>query len=215
MLKFSAGFVTGFLTLLILVFLFGNYSDATPTPAVVAQAPAIAPTDTPVPFDTPTTIPTTTPQPTWTPVPTKVPAAPPAPATVGMNQDLIVDNVRWKALGIEEAGNHLHSDNQFAKDVTTPGKYVRVTFEIENRHAKPEMYASPHLMDAQGRRYNSLDMGTMYVPTEQDCVAATFNPGVAKTCADVFEVAVDASGYKLIANNLTMFNATEGTIELK
>lgn len=133
---------------------------------------------------------------------------------VGMNQDLVVDGIRWKAIAVEEVGNTLHSENQFAEDLSTPGKYVRVTMEIENRQKEPTFYESPHLMDSQGRRYNSLGMAGLYVSEEQDCSSLDFNPGVTAKCADLFEVAADAGGYKLVANNFESFDAQEGIIDL-
>lgn len=174
--------------------------------AVVIDPPVsestTTPTSSPIP-PSPTPLSTSTPQATWTPVPP------------GMNTNLIVGNIRWRAVGVEELGNSLQSDNQFQEDINTPGKYVRVTMEIENRQSEPVYYDSPHLMDSQGRRYNSLDMSGMFVPEAHNCTIADLNPGVTVTCADVFEVAADAGGYKLIANNFEWTEPVEGIIELR
>lgn len=183
----------------------------TPVPALVTEGasgdsatPTISPTNTPVP-------PTNTPFPTVTPLPqaTWTSVAP------GMNTDLIVDGIRWRAVGVEEVGSTLISQNQFAEDVTTTGKFVRVIMEVESRKSEPIFYESPELMDSQGRRYNPFGETPLYISDDTDCHFEQFNPGVTRRCSDFFEVAADAGGYKLVVNNFEWPDAEEAIIELR
>lgn len=202
-----------------------------PSVAIATSAPDqlasedIAPSETPteqvaaVVIDPPVSESTTTPMPTPippspTPQPTAAPQATWTPAPPGMNTDLIIDDIRWRAIGVEELGNTLPGDD-FTDPATTNGKFVRVTMEIESRRGEPEDYEEPGLMDAQGRTYEAFDDRFFYLDEDVDCYSRTFNPNLTQRCADIFEVAADAGGYKLVVNNFEWPDAEEAIIELR
>jgi hypothetical protein len=118
-------------------------------------------------------------------------------AIARMNEDVMVDSIQWKVVGVEELGNFLKSNNQFQADATTLGKFVRVIMEVKNCKKQPAIYTPPHLLDAQGRRYPSFDEGAVYVGAyglaEEMCAETSFNPDVARKCVDIFEVAAHAA----------------------
>lgn len=64
-------------------------------------------------------------------------------ATARMNEDLMVDLIQWRAVGVEELGNFLKSNREFQADATTPGKFVRVTMEVKNCKKQPAIYTPP------------------------------------------------------------------------
>lgn len=219
-------YLAGFTTLLVLMLAFGDYGEepteansaqpvaqaAGPTAAATATAPPADPTQTPIPTQTPTATPM---PPSPTPLPTWTPPVSPTPAPPGMHADLLVEDVRWRATGVEELGNALTSDNQFVDDASTAGKFVRVIFEVESRLSEPADYEKPGLMDSQGRRYDVYSESIFYLPEETNCYHKQFNPGITQQCTDIFEVAADAGGYKLIANNFDWLEPVEAVIELR
>jgi len=48
-----------------------------------------------------------------------------------------------------------------------------------------------------------------------DLNARVFNPNLSERCVEIFEVAVDAGGYKLIVNNFELFDPVEAVIDLR
>ena len=224
---FIWGYVFGFGTLLVLFLMFGNYEQsAQAEPAIVAgpsPTATIAPTD--VPPDAPTVaaivepLPTSTEFPTPTPIPvataTPIPAAILPPAV--MNQDLVIDGILWRAIAVQEIGNLLQSDNDWADDATTDGKFVQVTMRVENRRNVPESgYEAPDIMDAQGRRFRAYEERFYYLPDGESCSLETFNPNLTRTCTEIYAVAADSAGaYKIIVNNFNFIDPTEAIIELR
>lgn len=214
------GFVVGIITAFALVFAFGDYED---TPPEVVIGPSPTPTEQPTATATLEAVsiaaPAVTVAPTVTPTPlptlTLAPVATPTTAPVAMNTDIIVDGIRWRATGVEELGNLLHSDNDFVEDATTTGKFVRVFMEIESRQSEPVDYWHPGLADGQGRRYDAFDDSVFYLTDETNCHVAQFNPGITRQCAEIFEVANDAGGYKLIVNDFDWLDTSEAIIELR
>jgi hypothetical protein len=52
------------------------------------------------------------------------------------------------------------------------------------------------------------------IPDNEDCVLEQLNPNVPKVCTVLFEVAADASGWKLKVSNFAFLFPAEGFIEL-
>lgn len=153
----------------------------------------------------PTSSPTIAPAPTWTPVPP------------GMNTDLIIDNIRWRAIGLEEIGNQLAAISDYDSDATTSGKFVRVFLEVENRRNEPTRdYEPPDLVDGQSRRFAPYNDRFGYIPLDKSCYAETFNPNLTRQCIEIYEVAADSGAlYKIIVNNFESFDPIEAIIEMR
>jgi hypothetical protein len=209
----AAAYIAGFVTLFALMLVFGDYEE-TPAPIAVAQevapTPTTVPTGTPASTQTPTQTPTATPAP---PTPTPLPTWTPQPPS--MNTDIMVDNIRWKALSVSDIGNTLTSDNQFIDDVSTAGHFVKVVIEVENRGSEPINYDAPDLLDLQNRRYNAYSERFFFLSESEACSLLTLNPNLARQCAEIYEVAPDASGYQLITTNLNWLDIAESPIALR
>ena len=170
----------------------------TPTPTIT-----LTPSVTPIPSDTP--IPTNTPLPTDAPVPTPPPA-------VGV--DVLVGEVRWKIISVENLGNTVKSSNTFIEDLTTSGMFIKIHLEVENRSKDMLTYAGLDLVDSQGREYTSSSDAIMLIDNNETCVFENLNPNIVKVCTHIYEVPIDATGLKAKTGDLEIFGAEEAVIDL-
>jgi hypothetical protein len=144
--------------------------------------------------------------------------ATPMPVTTGqagVNDDVIVGEVRWRVLAVEDVGDTLTSDNMFTEDMTTPGRFIRLQFEIENLSSAAKTFSSINLVDSQGRSFNTLPDGFWFVPQAEQCIGFDqLNPSVPKRCTVIFEVPTDADGLQAQVGDLELLGGDEALISL-
>ncbi len=138
----------------------------------------------------------------------------PAPKRYAVGDDVRVDDVRWKILEATDLGSTLKSSNTYVKDLKTPGRFVRVRFEVENLSKDMLTYAGLDLVDGQGRTFKSSSDAIQFIPQEELCILANLNPNVAKTCTDIYEVPASASGLQARAGDLKILGAASALIDL-
>jgi hypothetical protein len=119
-----------------------------------------------------------------------------------VGDDVEVGEVRWKVLSAEDLGNTLTATNEFAEDATSSGKFIRVSFEIENLASAEQSLWSVDIEDEQGRVFGTYDEYYLYVPDDETCILESLNPNLAKVCTYVFEVPADAVGLAFRASDL-------------
>lgn len=144
----------------------------------------------------------------------EAPAASQAPAAYPVGQDVQVGEVRWKILEAKDEGQTLKSGNQFIKDKTTGGKFVRVKFEMENLSKDMLSFAGLDLVDAENRTFKPFSEGFQFVPTDQACVLENLNPNVPKACEVIYELPGNATGVKAKVGDLKIFGNKEALIDL-
>ena len=137
-----------------------------------------------------------------------------APAAYGVGQDVQVDQVRWKIVAAEDAGQTLKSDNQFTPDKKTSGRFVRVRFELENLSKDMLTFAGLDLLDGQGRTFKSSSDAFAFIPDDERCVLENLNPNVAKTCTAIYEVPANAGGLQAQVSDLKMFGGQQALVDL-
>ncbi len=186
----------------------------TPLP-VTTSAPndtssIIEPTATSLPTPVP---PTTMPAPTATTIPT---ALPPSGASdnPGINTDVVVGDIKWRVLAVDDLGNRLTSDNMFVDDAVTSGRFVRVRVEIENRGTSGAAYWGPSIVDDHGRTYNDYTGQSFFIDDASSCMLLTINAGLSKQCVHIYEIASDSHGLKLKVSDFALFFAKEALIDL-
>jgi hypothetical protein len=129
-------------------------------------------------------------------------------------QDVVLGHVRWKVIAARKLGNTLKSDNAFVKPKTTPGRFIYVEMEIENKSDEPLTFAERPLYDRRGRRYTTLSDASWYLDKNVVWLLKTINPNVPHTFVQVYEVPDDASGLAVGISNLRFADRKEGVIEL-
>lgn len=141
----------------------------------------------------------------------------PAAANAGLNQDVMVGQVRWKFLEAVDRGNTLTDDNQFTNDVTTSGRFIQVRLEIENRSASTLNFTAINLIDNQGRTFQNSATADVFLATANQaeyCILQQLNPNITKTCTQFFEVPTDAHGLKAQVGDLEFLGDSEALIDL-
>lgn len=128
-----------------------------------------------------------------------------APAAYKVGEDVQVGKIRWKFLEVTDLGQELKSDNQFIEGKTTSGKFVRVKFELENQGSDPASYTGIDLVDDKGRTFKPYDERLSFVEQSELCILEQVNPGLSKTCTEIFEIPGDAAGVKASVGDLAPF----------
>jgi hypothetical protein len=142
------------------------------------------------------------------------PTAPAAPSAYQVGEDVRVDEVRWKVLEATDLGKTLKSTNQFVKDKTTSGRFVRVRFELENLSKDMLTFAGLDLVDDQGRTFKPSSDAFQFIPNEETCVLENLNPNVAKSCTAIYEVPANATGLQAQAGDLKIIGNKTALIDL-
>jgi hypothetical protein len=133
----------------------------------------------------------------------------------GINDDVIVGEVRWRVLAAEDLGNTLTSDNILIEDMTTPGQFIRLQFEIENLSSATKTFSSINLVDSRGRSFNTLTDAFWFIPQTEQCIGfEQLNPGVPKLCSVIFEVPADAENLQAQVGDLEILGGDEALINL-
>jgi hypothetical protein len=153
-------------------------------------------------------------QPAEQSAPTAAPAATAAPKAFGVGEDVQVDEVRWKILEALDLGTTLKSDNQFVKDKTTSGRFVKVRFELENLSKDMLTFAGLDLLDNQNRTFKPSSDAFQFIPSEEACVFENLNPNVAKSCTAIYEVPANASGLMAQVGDLKLLGNESALIDL-
>jgi hypothetical protein len=122
--------------------------------------------------------------------------------------------VRWKVIEAVDLGKTLKSDNQFVKDKTTSGRFVKVRFELENLSKDMLTFAGLDLVDDQSRTFKASSDAFQFIPTEETCVLENLNPNVAKSCTAIYEVPANAAGIQAQVGDLKMLGNKSALIDL-
>lgn len=142
---------------------------------------------------------------------------PPEPTALPtLGQDVIVGDVRWRIVSVENLGNLLQHDNPYIADLTTQGTFIKVQFQIENLSNDMISYAGADLVDNQGRTFTSSADAFMFIPeAEQNIIVSNLNPNVPRTVTEIYEVPGEAAGLQFHAGDLELFGNDEAFIDLE
>lgn len=140
------------------------------------------------------------PTPASTEVTTESPTTTPASNMTSIGEPVTTGNFEYTVLGVTDKGQSLKAQNMFAEDTTTTGKYIEVLVDVHNIGTDSNTFQRVGgLVDSAGRKFDAIDSGPMYVPEEYSCTLMDkIQPTFTKTCALVFEVASDSSGFSII-----------------
>jgi hypothetical protein len=137
-----------------------------------------------------------------------------APTSYRVGEDVRVDEVRWKILEATDLGNTLKSQDQFTKDKTTTGRFVRVRFEVENLSKDMLTFAGLDLVDGQGRTFKPSSEVLGFIPNEEWCTLENLNPNVTKICTAIYEVPANATGLQALVGDLKLLGNKTARIDL-
>lgn len=137
-----------------------------------------------------------------------------------IGEEVQVDEVKWKVTEAKDRGTVLKArDSRFAaiaKDKTSAaGKYIQVSFEVENLGKEMKSASNLKLIDSQGREFIHATDVTEWLPEGKEMfLIANLNPNVKQAFTEIYEVPADATGLKLKVGDLKVFGSKEAEIEL-
>jgi len=107
----------------------------------------------------------------------------------------------WKLIEAKGLGNVLEATEsryEWEIDKKTEGKFIKVTFKIENVGKEVTFYfGGPDLIDGKGRRWKTALGISGWIPEEEVCVFKEIKPGFSPIkCTEIYEVAADSTDLK-------------------
>lgn len=118
---------------------------------------------------------------------------PVATALPGVGDEIALDGVTLKVTAAENTG-HTFSNAEHSVPLESAGMFVWLTVQITNTGSDPIALHAPKLTDSAGREFNPHEDQWLYIPSATKCTLDTLNPGLTKTCSNLFELPTDATG---------------------
>lgn len=112
----------------------------------------------------------------------------------------------WVVLSATDLGNTLRSNNMFLEAVETDGRFISVTFSIQNKTSKEErIMDDPVLVDSKGREFRPFDRQALYIPKNKKALTLEALPAsMTREFYSIYEVAADAVELKFGARELSL-----------
>ncbi len=125
-----------------------------------------------------------------------------------VGQPVRVGDVQWTVTNPKVLGATLNSTDGFTAPKTAQGggKFVQVTYKVENLGQKQKTTTGADLQDTQKRQFKAITDGFSYQPQNRQLnVLSNLNPNVAQEFDLIYEVPADASGFQARVGNLESF----------
>ena len=126
-----------------------------------------------------------------------------------VGQPVKVGDVQWTVTNPKVLGTTLNSTDGFTPPKTAQGggKFIQVTYKVENLGKEQKTTTGADLEDSQGRQFKAITDGFSYQPENRRLdVLSNLNPNVSQEFDLIYEVPADASGFKARVGNLSAFN---------
>lgn len=116
------------------------------------------------------------------------------------------DDSEWAIVKVVDKGNILTPPNEFVKEATTEGKFIKVTYCVFNKTKTEErLLAVPRLADDQNRKFNQFDRQDGFLnENEKSMTLVALPAGIWKTFTAIYEVPSDVKGLKFEARSLNV-----------
>jgi len=136
--------------------------------------------------------------------------------TVAIGQPLAVGDVEWTITDVRIANELVQPGLSPKNAKSTQGSFVIVDFNFTNNGSEVVTLdnESLALVDNQQRESKTSADTSIYVPQERRLFLERINPGVAREGTAIFQVAPDASGFRLQAGDAKMFTNENGYVDL-
>ena len=126
-----------------------------------------------------------------------------------VGQPVKVGDVQWTVTDPKVLGTTLNSTDGFTPPKTAQGggKFIQVTYKVENLGKEQKTTTGADLEDSKGRQFKAITDGFSYQPQARQLnVLSNLNPNVSQEFDLIYEVPADASGFKARVGNLSAFN---------
>jgi len=136
--------------------------------------------------------------------------------TVAIGQPIKVGDVTWTVTDARMTNQLVQQGISPKNAKTEEGSFVIVDFDFTNEATEAATLntESLKLVDSQGRESGTRAQLNSYIPRGRRLFLERINPGVTEQGQAIFEVAPDASGFKVLAGDANMFTSQEGYVDL-
>ena len=136
-----------------------------------------------------------------------------------MNQDVRVEDVRWKLIGVKNRGSILKASESryptIAESKTTTGKFVEITMEVENLGTEMKSVSNLKIIDDKNREFiSSSDVSEWISEGKEMFLLSNLNPNMPQQFTDIYELPIDATGLKVKVGDLSFWGDEESLISL-
>jgi hypothetical protein len=121
-----------------------------------------------------------------------------------LDEEVDSSGVIWKVTGARDRGNTLKASESrygtYGGNKTTAGKYIEVTFTVENTKIDLASITEPKLIDGAGREFSiPTDFDLLgWIPEDKSfSLISNLNPNVPKEFVVIYEVPADATDFNL------------------
>ena len=144
----------------------------------------------------------------------------PPTATYRVNEDVTVGSTaKWRVTSVRDRGSVLEASESrygmFGEDRVTVGKFIEVTFVVENIGGKTEtVMDDPILVDNTNREFRPAEGYSGYVPRGLDFGMVILQPNIPKEAIIIYEVPQDSVGLKLRVSDFAWLFPNTALIDL-
>ncbi len=124
--------------------------------------------------------------------------------TESVGQEVITGDIVWEITEVEDLGNLLTYEGAAGYLEPELGKFVGITFSIQNTGNDPKVIYDLTAIDERGRSYSICLAAIAFFSPEQACVLQDILPGVENTYSATFDVEVDVNRLVLQVTDLEM-----------
>ncbi|MEX1113293.1 MAG: DUF4352 domain-containing protein [Patescibacteria group bacterium] len=126
--------------------------------------------------------------------------------TYGVNEPVQVGDVKWTVTKVENRGTTLEAGDGFTEPKQAAGKFIQVTYKVENLGKEMKTTVGVDLEDSQERQFTPIDDGFLYIPNGENLyILDNLNPNVPSDFVQIYEIPADAKGLKARVGNLEAF----------
>ena len=139
--------------------------------------------------------------------------------TYSINQDVRVEDVRWKLIGVKNRGSILKASESryptIAESKTTTGKFVEITMEVENLDTEMKSVSNLKIIDDKNREFIASSDVSEWIPEGKEMfLLSNLNPNMSQQFTDIYELPADATGLKVKVSDLSLWGNKEALINL-
>lgn len=128
--------------------------------------------------------------------------------TFAVGQPVRVGDVQWTVTAPKVLGATIPSIDGFSQPKTAQGggKFIQVTYKVENLGQKQKTTTGADLQDSQKRQFKAIEDSFSYIPQNRQLnVLSNLNPNVAQEFDLIYEVPADAATFQARVGNLEAF----------
>lgn len=122
--------------------------------------------------------------------------------TVAVDKEVTTGDITWKVIEVEDLGNQLTYEGITGSLEAEEGKFIGITFYINNTGEDSKIIYDLTAIDDKGRSYSICIAAFAFFSPEEACTLQEILPGIDNTYSATFDVATDVDQLVLQVTDL-------------